>query len=250
MNGLQRAVRVAKKRLVVALACVAWAVLVLQGRSQSLGVGSSAYAGTDMGFQADESKTGEAGEQASWNLTPTLAGGATASISGIDPARGFAFAMDGYYTPYGKDMKGGGISTMLEGKLIGGRLTVAMCQGHMDMNERKATTTVSYWALDLYLRHAIVKNLYAYGGVGVASIDYDYEYTVPARGRNSSYKVGNGGRSGAMFSCYGGLRWRFYDPLYVFAEYRHDGDAEIEIGDTKTKVEGGGRMVIGGGFMF
>jgi hypothetical protein len=208
---------------------------------------------TNAESQAGDQANGGTGEvpqpQASWNLSPTLAGGATASISGIDPATGFAVAADGYYTPYGKDMKGGGFSLAMEGEWIGGRLTLAICQGHMPMGKYKATTTMSYWALDFYLRHALAENLFVYAGVGVAAISYDYEYTVPANRINSSYRVGESANSDAMLSYYGGIRWRFHYPLYVFAEYRYDGDADIEIGNMDMTLEGGGRAVVGGGFM-
>lgn len=235
----------------MALACAAWAAFPAGSRAQSHGAGTSAPAETNAESQAGGKENGGTGEvpQASWNLSPTLAGGATASISGIDPQTGMAFAVDGYYTPYGKDMKGGGFSMGMEGEWIGGRLSLAICQGHMPMGKYKATTTMSYWAADLYLRHALAENLFVYAGVGVAAISYDYEYTVPANRINSSYQVGNSAQSDAMLSCYGGIRWRFHYPLYVFAEYRHDQDADIEIGNVEMTLEGGGRAVVGGGFM-
>lgn len=55
--------------------------------------------GGTVGGTAGESNRTVPAEQASWNVTPTLAGGARASISGIDPNLGVAFAFDGYYTP-------------------------------------------------------------------------------------------------------------------------------------------------------
>lgn len=57
--------------------------------------------------------------------------------------------------------------------------------------------------------------------------------------------------SDPIFSCYAGLRWRFAHPLYIFAEYRYDADADMEMGNgEKMTMDGGGRAVLGGGVMF
>lgn len=189
-----------------------------------------------------------------WNFAPTLAGGATASISGIDPDRGYAFAFDGYYTPYGDDMTGGGFSIIIEGEWIGWRMTFAKTSGEKE----RVDMDMEYLAFDLYLRRAVVENLYAYAGVGFALIGFDTKYTYRTgfyHGHHQWYEydktVETSGDSDPIFTCYVGLRWRFLDPLYGFAEYRYDADAEMDVGgDEKAELEGGGRFVIGAGLMF
>ena len=193
--------------------------------------------------------------RSNWSFLPTLSGGATASISGVDPESGLAFAIDGYYTPYGDDMKGGGFSVLLEGAHVGGRFTLSFFSGDME----SGSSEMKYCSGDVYLRQAIVENLYAYAGVGVAVIKYEYEYSYRTgfyHGHHSWYEytkhVHASADSDPIFSGYAGLRWRFADPLYVFAEYRYDADADLEFEKEKEKttMEGGGRFVFGGGFMF
>ena len=191
---------------------------------------------------------------ADWSLTPMWPGGATASISGIDPARGFAFAVDGYYTPYGDDMKGGGFSMIVEGELLGGRMTFAHTSGEKENVEM----SMDYLAVDLYLRRAVVENVYAYAGIGFALLNFDTEQMVHRRYYYGHHQLREyddkdewGGESDPIFTCYAGMRWRFLNPVYAFAEYRYDADAKIDVGrEEKMELEGGDRFVVGAGLMF
>ena len=146
-------------------AAIAAAVLALPalGAGEAASAGNFAYAAShpETPWQTDGNSSATTADDSSsgFHIAPTLKGGATASISGIDPNLGFAFAIDGYYTPYGD--------------------------------------------------------------------------------------------SDPIFTYYGGLRWRFLYPIYLFAEYRYDADAKIDVGgDEETELEGGGRFLFGGGFMF
>ena len=241
-------------------AAIAAAVLALPvlGAGEAASTGNFAYAAShpETPRQTDGNSSATAADDSSsgFHITPTLKGGATASISGIDPNLGFAFAIDGYYTPYGDDMTGGGFSMLIEGAHFGFRCTGVIASGNKDGVEMDMT----YLAWDLYLRQALAANLYAYAGVGVAGIQFDTEYTYHTgfyhghhQWREYDKTVETHGDSDPLFTCYAGLRWRFLDPIYLFAEYRYDADAKIDVGgDEETELEGGGRFLFGGGFMF
>jgi hypothetical protein len=220
--------------------------------------GVSTGVSTGVSSGGTTSGSDRAAEQASWNVTPTLAGGARASISGIDPNLGIAIACDGYYTPYGHDMKGGGFSALFEGELLGVRFTMSFFEGDTSMGGYDASTSMTYGSFDFYLRHALAENLYVYGGVGVSKIEYEYEYSYRTgfyHGHHKWYEytkhVNEDAESDPMLSGYAGLRWRFAYPLYIFAEYRYDADADLEMSNgVKMTMEGGGRAVFGGGVMF
>jgi hypothetical protein len=228
------------------------------GKSAGASTSASTSASTGGETGGSAGRSDGTAEQASWNVTPTLAGGARASISGVNPDLGFAFAADGYYTPYGDDMKGGGFSLLLEGELLGARFTMSFFDGDTSVGGYDASTSMTYFSVDFYLRQALAENLYIYGGVGMSKLEYEYEYSYRTgfyHGHHKWYEytkhVSADADSDPIFSCYAGLRWRFANPLYVFAEYRYDADADLEMSnDVKTTMEGGGRAVFGGGVMF
>ena len=78
---------------------------------------------------------------------------------------------------------------LLEGELLGGRITMSFFDGDVKMGGYDASTSMTYFSCDLYLRHALAENLYVYGGVGLSKLEYD---TNTPTGRGSTMAITSG----------------------------------------------------------